>query len=202
MSSLLWNFGTDRGKRLSFLSLHVHKGLVYFDTNSAFTESDDKQDCITRNAEWRDQFLSVGRPLLEAGSSKRMMALVCVGWYWLFGLSFECPIIWKASCPLSVVDLISLKLIFNSWASLWDLSLCKKSDCKHYFAILNEPLQHKQTHSCRHFWHLHTPFSLNFPSLLVIPGGFKKKKNTLHVESTKVRAACLVWRIGPDGFAA
>lgn len=34
----------SEGSSLCFLSLHVHKGLVYFDTNTAFTESDDKHD--------------------------------------------------------------------------------------------------------------------------------------------------------------
>lgn len=80
---------------LSFLSLHVLKGLAYFDsyTNTAYREWWQTQDWITRNAAWRDQFLSVEGALLEAWSSKRMKALVCEGWYWLFGLHFECSII-------------------------------------------------------------------------------------------------------------
>lgn len=94
---------------LCFLSLCVHKGLVYFesDTNTACTESDDKHGWVTWNAAWRDQFLSVGRPLLEAGSRERKKVVVCVGWCWLFGLCFQCPIICKAACSLSVADLIT-----------------------------------------------------------------------------------------------
>lgn len=93
------------GHSLSFLSLHVHKGLVYFHSDQLHLQR------VMTNTALNNKECSMERSVSQCGKAERSTIMKAVGWYWLFDLHFECPIIWKASCPLSVVNLISLKLI-------------------------------------------------------------------------------------------
>lgn len=52
---------TETHLQLSFAACSSGVGFIS-DAKAAFRESDNKQGLIKRNAAWRDQFFSVGRP--------------------------------------------------------------------------------------------------------------------------------------------